>query len=98
MKILAFEVENPGVNPDDFTRYGKAEARRVWELIQEEKIREIYFRQDQNSVVIILECQNMDEAQVILDTLPFVENGLIRFDLMPLKPYPGLERLFRTKG
>ena len=98
MKILAFEVENPGVNPDDYARYGEAEARRVWELTQEEKIREIYFRQDQNSAVIILECQNMHEAQLILDTLPFVENGLIRFDLMPLKPYPGLERLFRTKG
>ena len=98
MKILAFEVENPGVNPENFARYGEAEARRVWELVQEEVIREIHFRRDQNSAVIFLECQDLDEAQEILDTLPFVQNGLIRFDLIPLKPYPGLERLFRMEG
>jgi hypothetical protein len=96
MKILAFEVELPGVDPDDYARYGEAEARQVWGLIQEEKIREIYFRRDQNSAVIVLECRDLDEAIKILGTLPFVKNGLIRFDLVPLKPYPGLERLFDT--
>jgi hypothetical protein len=94
MKILAFEVENPGVNPDDYARFGKAEARQVWQLMQDERIREIHFRRDQNSAVIFLECQDLDEAKDILDTLPFVKNGLIRFDLIPLRPYPGFERLF----
>jgi hypothetical protein len=94
MKILAFEVELPGVNPDDYARFSEEEARQVWGLIQEEKIREIYFRRDQNSAVIMLECKDLDEAQGILNTLPFLKNGLIRFDLVPLKPYPGLERLF----
>jgi hypothetical protein len=97
MKILAFEVEQPGTNPDDYARYSEAEARQVWNLIQGGRIREIHFRQDQNSAVITLECQDLAEAQEILDTLPFVKEGLIRFDLIPLKPYPGLERLFKSK-
>ena len=28
----------------------------------------------------------------------FVENGLISFDLIPLVPYPGFERLFALPG
>ena len=94
MKILALETELTGATLEDFARFAEAEARRVWELIQEEKIREIYFRGDQDSAVIILECRDLMEAQEYLDTLPFVKNGLIQFELIPLKPYPGLERLF----
>ena len=95
MKVLALETDLPGATPDDFSRYAEEEARQVWQLIQEEKIREIYFRGDQNCAVITLECQDLDEAEQILGTLPFMKNGLIHFDLIPLKPYPGLERLFK---
>ena len=30
-----------------------------------------------------------------VDSLPLVAAGLIDFDLVPLKPYPGFARLFR---
>jgi hypothetical protein len=30
----------------------------------------------------------------MLAKLPFVQNKLIRFELIPLKAYPGFERLF----
>jgi hypothetical protein len=31
---------------------------------------------------------------MILADLPFVREGLIAFDLIPLRAYPGFERLF----
>ena len=93
MKILAIEKEIPGITEEDFSSHAVAEARQVWNLIQEEKIREIYFREDQDSAVILLECQDEFEAGQILDTLPFVINNLIEFEIVPLKPYPGLKRL-----
>ena len=95
MKVIALEQELPGRSADDFTRYAEAEAHQVWQLIQEEKIREIYFRRDQDRAVILLECQDLTEAKEILATLPFVINNLIQFETIPLKPYPGLNRLFR---
>lgn len=94
MKIIALEKELPGSTPEQFKELAAAEARRVWELIQEELIREIYFREGVDSAVIILECCDLQEAGEILDTLPMVEAGMIGFDLIPLKPYPGLARLF----
>jgi hypothetical protein len=94
MKILALEKEFDGIASEEFQKYSKAEALYVWELYKSEKIREIYFRGDYNSAVIILECKNVDEAKETLAGLPFVKNKLIYFDIVPLKPYPGFERLF----
>jgi len=44
--------------------------------------------------VLVLECPGADEAGRALETLPLVERGLIAFELIPLRPYPGFGRLF----
>jgi len=94
MKILALEKQTDGVAPSAFTPdLLKREAARVWELQQAGVLREIYFRQDRSDAVLILECADDAEAQRMLATLPLVAAGLIRFDVIPLKPYPGLARL-----
>jgi hypothetical protein len=94
VKILAIEKEMPGVSPDDYKPHLRAEARRVWELYQLGVFREIYFDSDSHSAVIVMECQDADEAKRYLDTLPLVGEGLIRFDVMRLEPYSGFSRLF----
>jgi hypothetical protein len=94
MKILALERELPGENAQQFQRYAKEEARKVWLLYQNGLIRELYFRADREMAVLVLECASTDEASMILADLPFVREGLIAFDLIPLRAYPGFERLF----
>ncbi len=94
MKILAIEHELPGAAAESFQQYAKEEARIVWELHQAGLIRELYFRADRNEAVLVLECASGDEAQQILSTLPFVRHELITFEIIPLKAYPGFERLF----
>ena len=97
MKILALEHELPGATSEQYQRRAKLEARKVWELQQAGVIRETYFRADRNEAVLVLECASVAEAQDVLATLPFVQAGLITFELIPLKAYPGFERLF-TEG
>jgi hypothetical protein len=41
MKILALEKEIPGVTGDQFQPHLRAEAARVWELLQASVLREI---------------------------------------------------------
>ena len=94
MKILALEMGLPGADEAAFQVLAKKEAARVWELHQEGVIRELYFRQDRPEAVLVLECTGVDEARHVLATLPFVEAGLIDFELIPLVAYPGFERLF----
>ncbi len=97
MKILALEHEVPNLTSEDFQPHLKDEARQVWELQQKGIIREIYFRADQPSAVLVLECATIEEASEILSTLPLVKESLIRFELIPLAPYPGFERLFKSE-
>ena len=97
MKILAIEKEFAGKTAEDFQPLLEAEAIRVWELYKEGVIREIYFRADRTSAVLILECENLEEAIEKLSTLPLVQEDLIYFDFIPLAPYPGFERLFKAK-
>jgi hypothetical protein len=98
MKLIAVERELAGAAPEDFARLGEAEARRAWELHQAGIIRELHFRADRPEAVLILECASADEAEAQLATLPFVAAGLIAFDLIPLRPYPGFARLFAAEG
>ena len=57
-------------------------------------IREIYFRRDQSSAVLMLGCTDAVEAGGILGELPLAEARLIGFEIIPLGPYPGFARLF----
>jgi len=96
MKIIAIEHELPGASPEKFQQYARAEALRAWELHQQGSIRELYFRTDRQEAVLVLECETVDSARAILRQLPFVEHGLIDFELIPLKAYPGFARLFSS--
>ena len=94
MKILALEHELPEATADKFWVHARDEARTVWALHQAGVIREMYFRADRSEAVLVLECASVNEAWEVLTTLPLVQNRLITFDVIPLKPYSGIERLF----
>ena len=94
MRILALEVEKPGATADDFQPLLIDEARAIWQFYQDDFIREIYFRADRTSVVLMLECGDVEEAKAKLSELPLVSAGLIDFELIALVPYPGFSRLF----
>lgn len=94
MKILALEKEMPGTTPEQFAPHLKAEAARVWELYKSGGLREMYFRQERSEAVLMLECADVKEAHQLLETLPLAQAGLIEFEIIPLVPYPGFERLF----
>ena len=94
MKILVLEHELPNATAEQFQQFAVAEARKAWDLHQTGIIRELYFRADQNEAILVLERASVNEAQEALSTLPFVQNELITFEVIPLKAYPGFERLF----
>ena len=93
MKILALEKEIAGKTAVDFTPFLEEEAKTAWELQKQGVLREIYFRADKREAVLILECDNVIDAEKILQQLPLVREKLIKFDIIPLKPYDGFERL-----
>jgi hypothetical protein len=71
-----------------------AEARQAWNLHQAGVIRELYFHAEEATAIIVLECADAAEAVAALATLPMVAAGLIQFEVLPLRAYPGFARLF----
>ncbi len=94
MKLLALEHELPAAAAADFKRYARAEARRAWELYQSGLIRELYFHRDDHTAILVLECEDLEQARQALSSLPLAAHGLITFEIIPLVPYNGFERLF----
>ncbi|MFH1184870.1 MAG: superoxide dismutase [Chloroflexota bacterium] len=93
MKILALERELPGTASTDFAPYLQAEARAVWDMLQAGTLRGIHFRDDRLAAVLILEAESTPQAEATLDQLSLVKAGLIEFEVIGLRPYPGFERL-----
>jgi len=92
MKILAIEREVKGAKWDTVGDLLKNEARHVFELYLSDILREIYFTENKNAV-LVLESTDKSTAKKVLDSFPLVEAGMIKFELMELRPYNGYERL-----
>ena len=74
----------------------EAEAQAVWQLYEIEQVRSFYYLADMSGVVLMLEVQNLEEAKTIIKSLPMVKANLLNVELLPLKPYTGLESLFKS--
>ena len=96
MRILAIEKEGPAAGRGDMRGFLQVEARCVWELCQNDKIREIWFTVSERRAVLLLECASPEEAGALLATLPLVREQFISFEILALKPYDGFERLFHA--
>lgn len=94
MKVLALERDIPGAASGENPSLLRDEARAVWSLMQSGTIREIHFREDHSQAVIVLEAGSTTQAREILAQLPLVRAGLIEFEIIGLRPYPGFARLF----
>ena len=95
MKILAIEKEiecRKWENPD---RILQQEAKQVYQLYLSDSLREIYFTES-NNAVLILESENKIAAEKLLNSLQLVKENMIRFDVMELRPYTGYERLIKN--
>lgn len=92
MKFLAIEKEIESADWSNTEGVLKEEAQHVYNLYLDGTIREIYFN-DENCTVLLLECENKTAATELLAAVPLVKSGLIEFELTELRPYTGFKRL-----
>ncbi len=98
MKVLALGHDIVAQDDPRFAELRPDEARRVWELYQADVLREVYFRADHPSGVLVFEVPDLPAAHAAIESLPLVAAGLIAFDVVPLRPYPGFARLFAERA
>ena len=97
MKILAIEKEITECSWEHSEKLLEQEAQHVFQLYLSDCLREIYFTEDKNAV-LILETKDRASAEKLLNDLPLVKSGKIRFEIRELKPYTGYERIIKVKN
>ena len=97
MKIIALEREIEGVNCDNTEKLLEQEAQHIFQLYLSDSLREIYFTEDQNAV-LIMETKDKKTEEKLLNDLPLVKSGKIKFKIMELKPYDGYERIIKNSA
>lgn len=92
MKYLAIEKDLPVTNWENTENLLANEAREVLKHYLSGTLREIYFNESHNAV-LILECENKSKALELLEMLPLVRNKMIEFEITELFPYTGFKRI-----
>ena len=72
----------------------KPEAEKVWQYYVAEVVRSVYYIADMSGAVLTIEAKNLENAQAIVAEFPMAREGVLNFEILPLKPYTGLEALF----
>lgn len=90
--VLARIVE--GTPMEKVLPYVKPEAEKVWEYYAADVLRSIYYIADMSRVVLMLEAVSLDAAQEAVAKLPMAQDRILSFEILPLKPFTGLDALF----
>lgn len=97
VKILAIEKEITGASWEHTEQLLVQEAEHVYRLYLSGTLREIYFTEHKNAV-LLLETADKATAEQLLNALPLVQSNKIRFELCELRPYTGYERIMNKAG
>jgi len=94
MQFLVIARIAEGISADKVLPYIKPEAEKVWEYYKTDIVRSIHYIADMSGTVMMLEADSLDTVRSAVDRFPMAENNLLDFEIVPLKPYVGLEALF----
>jgi hypothetical protein len=98
MKIIAYDRFRPGVGMKTIEPYIKDEVANVWRLWKGGIVRENYARADQDGVVIVFECGDVEQAKRYVDDFPLSKAGLLEWSYIPVTAAPlPLEFVFDSR-
>jgi hypothetical protein len=91
MKIVIVNHRSENHGPEDFAPYLTPEAKKAFELMEEDFIRELYSRQDGKGAVLVVEADSEEDARARMAELPLVKAGLLRCEYYPVKAFRAIK-------
>ena len=93
MKTLVILTRRPDADAGHLARLSRPEQLAVWKGVAEGAVRAVHGLQEGAGAVLEMETLTADEARRFVASLPYVEEGLLDVQLVPLKPFPAFEAL-----
>jgi hypothetical protein len=97
LKITTYDRFRPGVTMETITPYLPEEVANVWRLWKAGIVRENYARADEPGVVIIFECESVEQCKRYTDDFPLTKAGYIEWSYIPVQMPLSIESLFRAE-
>lgn len=97
MQFVAILRVSPHASEEQQATLRAPEAAEVWKLMQEDVLRSIHFIPGPGAL-LHLEAKDDAEARAHINGMPMVRAGIVSVELLPLKPFSGLEVLFASAG
>ncbi|CAA9588103.1 hypothetical protein AVDCRST_MAG81-4319 [uncultured Synechococcales cyanobacterium] len=94
MQFLVLARVAEGVAMEQVLPHVKAEAEAVWQQYSAEIVRSIYYIAHMSGAVLMCKAPDLETMQQITAQFPMAQAGVLKFEILPLKPYIGLESLF----
>ena len=92
-EVMAILTAKQGVTRPQIMNIMPAEIRATVKLYLDGKIRQWYSRGDGRGVILLLGAKTVDEAHVIIDTLPLSKENLMDLEYIPVGPLMSLTAL-----
>jgi hypothetical protein len=94
MQFLILARMAEGISVEQVLPHVKAEAEAVWQKYSADILRSIHYITDMSGAVLMCEAANLEAMQEIAAQFPMAQAGVLKFEILPLKPYTGFESLF----
>ena len=93
--VLTILSPKSGVTPEQVMKIMPAEVRATVPLYLEGKIQQWFTRGDGTGVIFLLNCKDVQEAQVLMESLPLTKENLMDEQFIPVGPLLPLGILLR---
>jgi hypothetical protein len=97
VKLLAIMRPRDGVDVGTgVSRHAEEELRALWRLYRDGLVREMYSPGGPGALLVI-EASSVEEAHLLLSSLPLIANEIVALELIQLRPFSALQMLFSAK-
>src|SRR5215471_713677 len=93
--VLTIRSPKSGVTPEQVMKIMPAEVRATVPLYLEGKIQQWFTRGDGKGVIFLLNCKDVQEARVLMESLPLTKENLMDEQFIPVGPLLPLGILLR---
>ena len=96
MKVFAIASIPPSVALADIQKRLPDEVPATLKLYLDGKVEQFWFREG-SGPIFLMDAETADQAQAILNSLPLVAEGLMKYELLPVTTLKPLGLLIREK-